>query len=307
MKLTLECRGDLMSDILRALKASGWTDELLYLIFKDGLWIIRNAVPSFDAPISWVEIKLAIGEIFQNITLQSKKEDNLIVLQVQKSQMLEALSASSSFSNTQIIMRLTTYPGPQGNRIFLEFSCSTLQENEDFKFEKQVDVVVCKPFEGMFPEYPDTVQSELTCWSHLQQVLRPIKNDAGLINIGVQLEECKSCGGSESMEQIFACDHERRRKLSEECKLTVMSLTASTVNVTATYNRLPFVAGDSEMCVVHSSLKSKHLFELLHRAAVLSWQQFVLGIQHEGVVMLVTSKDDLLSFKTMAPVAESNV
>ncbi|CAG9320780.1 unnamed protein product [Blepharisma stoltei] len=307
MKLVLECTGDVLEEMLKALKSACPTDERVYLIFQDDLIILREVHIGIDRPICWVEIDLSDksdSALFSKVVVKSKQHKNTIVLEAVKTQVFEALKASSALPGTQVTIRLAQENRSGSPHLYLEFRCVVPEEGENFSYEKQVDIVINKANEDIIPEIPNAIECEMVCLNHVIQIMRPLQGDDSAVILGLSLEKCQACAprNKRDLDYLFACNHARNKvEVPEKGDLTVMSVNSSPLQVISTYYQVPLLFGQCSLKNIRATLKVKHLLELFQKSSAVNWPKVMLGIQHEGGIIMTISKHESLSLRLLAP------
>ena len=242
---------------------------------------------------SWVEIDITTQTFFRTYQLKSKASKNRIVLKAINSHLLEALQASSSLSGTRVTIKLASVD----SRVYLEFKCEVPEENEIFLFEKQVDVVIELNNDDIVPEIPNSLECELSCAMHIQQMVLPVAGESTIMQICLTVEECHICKAKDKrdLDFVFACQHNRKSfGLPETGKLTLMSRETSPMQVVSAYNGLALQQGQCSLYNIKTMLRTQDLMTVFQKTCGLSWNKIVLGIQHEsGVIVTGCWKDSL--------------
>lgn len=307
MKLVLECTGEALEEILKAIRSACPNDERILLIFQDDLIIFKEVVDSLDKPQCWVEIDLtdrSESGLFSKVIIKSKQEKNTIVLEAVKSQLIETLKASSALPGTLVSIRLALDSRLGGQRFFLEFKCNVPEEGDNFTYEKQVDITINKVSEDTVPEIPNAIECELVCLNHIMQIMRPLQGDESALMVALSLERCQTCApqNKRDLDYVFGCNCGRNKfEVPEKGDLTFMTVNSSPMQIISSYFNIPLHFGQCSLKNIRVTLKTKHLVDLLHKSSAINWPKVMFGVQHEGGVVITITKHECLSLRLLAP------
>jgi len=294
MKIVLECEEETMLFIEKAVRLACPGEGNVYIMFTDEEIYIKDTGSEMAGVNSWIEINLKDLNLFKNYIVQSKKPHNLIVLEVVKFQLVEALKACDSFTNTDVTIKLGKQTTGTQGMAFLSFNCTV--KDEGFNFVKQVDSVLIREPEDLISEMPGTVDAELTFLPVLQQVLKPLNSEA-FLQVGLTVEKCGACKklNQDDYEYVFRCDHSRAKVEVENCgKLTLRTIEADPVHVVSVFRNIVLEPGLCSLHTIQSSVRVRHLLEIIQRVTFSLWDKVVLGItNNEGLTISLTKRDDL--------------
>jgi hypothetical protein len=289
MKLTLECQGPYLIELLHAIRAS-CSKEYVFIILQDDLFILQEEL---SMPSSWVEIEISSQTFFKAYTIKSKQPKNRIVLRAIFASLIEALQASSAFPDTKVTIKLASAE----NRVYLEFKCEVPEEDGFFSYEKEVDVMIENSENEVLPEIPNSIECELRSGLPMQQIILPVAQESLAMQICLTVEECHSCKARDKrdLDYVLRCGHSRRSfKMPESGKLTLMTRETSPLQVTYAYQGVVLQQGQCTLYNIKTAVKTKDLSTVLHKSCGLNWNKIVLGIQHESEVIVTCSWRDTL-------------
>ena len=290
MKLILECDHIFLGELYKCIRAA-CSHEFIYLTLQDDLLVIQDEQ---GTPSSWVEVDIPSQKFFKTFHVKSKAPKNRIVLKSMYQLLLEVLASTSAFEGTKVTIKLAAAE----NRVYLEFKCEVPQTQGLFLFEKQLDVVIERSSDNIIPQIPNTLECELTCVHHLQQMILPLTGELALIQ--VCLTVCKAAD-KRDLDYVFNCEHNRRDfKLPSTGKLTIMSRETSPLQVISAYFNLNLQQGQCSLYSITTLVKAKDLVQIFQRTSALNWNKVMLGVQHESEVVVTACWKESLFVRFLA-------
>lgn len=213
--------------------------------------------------------------------------------------LLEALKASSALSGTKVIIKLAAAE----TRVYLEFKCEVPEEDGSFSYEKQVDVNIEKNADNIIPKIPNSIECELACVHHLQQMILPLTGDLTLVHICLSVDTCHICKNKDKrdLEYVFSCNHNRKAfKLPEIGKLTVLSQETSPLQIASCYYNLSLQEGQCSLYNIVTLVKAKDLGYIFQKATSLNWNKVMLGIEHDSDIIVTACWKESLFIRFLA-------
>lgn len=295
MKLTLECQDTFLSELHRCIK-SICSREFIYITFQDDVIVIQDDQGS---PSAWVEIDITTQNFFKTYLVKSKLEKNRIVLKTVYLLLLEVLAGSSALPGTKVTIKLI---GSE-SRVYLEFKSEVPEEDGYFSYEKQLEVAIEKSHDSIIPEIPNTLECELSCMHHLQQMILPLTGELALIQVCLTVDDCNVCKAKDKrdLEYVFHCAHNRKNfKLPDTGKLTIMSKEASPLQVISSYFNLTLQQGQCSLYSIMTLVKAQDLLGIFQKTSGLNWGKVMLGIQHESEIVVTACWKESLFIRLLA-------
>lgn len=292
MRLHLECQGVMLSELLKAVRAC-CSQEFVFITLQDDMMVVQD---DNITPNSWVEIDVTTQQFFKCYAIKSKNPKNRIILKVIHSSLVEALQGIISLPGSKAIIKLASNDG----NIYLEFKCEVPEQNDIFSFEYQVTASVENVMESIIPELPNSLECELNCAQHIQQMIVPTAEDSNLVQLCLTVEECHVCRAKDrrDLDYVFSCSHNRKIfKLPESGKLTVKSRETTPVQVICSYYNLILQQGQCSLYNIKTLVKAKELSTILQKTYSLNWNKIMLGVQHESEIIATASWKECLSVR----------
>ncbi|OMJ68919.1 hypothetical protein SteCoe_33502 [Stentor coeruleus] len=302
MRLQLECQGSMLSELLKAIR-SCCSQEFVFITLQDDIMVIQDDCIN---PNSWVEIDVKTQQFFKSYTIKSKNLKNRIVLKVIHCSLVEALQGIISLPGSKAIIKLASQDG----NIYLEFKCEVPEQNEIFSFEYQVAVNIDNSIDNIIPEIPNSLECELNCVQHMQQMIFPTAEDSNLLQLCLTVEECHNCRAKDrrDLDYVFSCSHNRKNfKLPELGKLTIKSRETTPVQLISAYYNLILQQGQCSLYNIKTLVKAKELSTILQKTYSLNWNKVMLGIQHESEIIATASWKECLSVRFIISAQLDNI
>ncbi|OMJ95917.1 hypothetical protein SteCoe_650 [Stentor coeruleus] len=296
MRLQLECQGVMLGELLKAIRAC-CSQEFIFITLQDDIMVVQD---DCITPNSWVEINVTAQQFFKSYAIKSKNPKNRIVLKVIHCSLVEALQGIISLPGSKATIKLAS----EDSNIYLEFKCEVPEQNDTFSFEYQVTANIDNSIENIIPELPNSLECELNCAQHIQQMIVPTAEDSNLVQLCLTVEECRSCRANDrrDLDYVFLCSHNRKDfKLPESGKLTIKSKETTPVQVICAYYNLALQQGQCSLYNIKTFVKAKELSTILQKTCSLNWNKVMLGVQHESEIIATASWKECLSVRFVIP------